>query len=78
MSTPLSAGLTAGLRAELLQWRLDGCANSVAAEAEAILLSVVHTDHQHDTYVDVATGTYDMDCSDYVGYILQRIAPLHY
>jgi hypothetical protein len=52
--------------------------HSVAAEAEAILLSVVHTVYQHEAYVDVATGTYDMDCSGYVGYVLQRIAPLHY
>jgi hypothetical protein len=52
--------------------------DSVAAEGEAILLSVVHTVYQHDTYVDVATGTYDMDCSGYVGFVLQRIAPWHY
>jgi hypothetical protein len=56
----------------------DTLRDSVAAEAEAILLSVVHTIYQHDTYVDVATGTYDMDCSGYVGYVLQRIAPRHY
>jgi cell wall-associated NlpC family hydrolase len=56
----------------------DTLRESVAAEAESILLSVVHTVYQHDTYVDVATGTYDMDCSGYVGYVLQRIAPRHY
>lgn len=56
----------------------DTLRGAVAAEAEAILLSVVHTVYQHDTYVDVATGTYDMDCSGYVGYVLQRIAPRHY
>lgn len=50
----------------------------VAAEAEALLLSVQHTAYTHDTYVDSATGTYDMDCSAYVGYVLQRIAPQHY
>jgi hypothetical protein len=50
----------------------------VAAEAEAVLLSVQHTAYTHETYVDVATGTYDMDCSAYVGYVLQRIAPQHY
>jgi hypothetical protein len=50
----------------------------VAAEAEAILFRVRHTAYTHETYVDVATGTYDMDCSAYVGYVLQRIAPLHY
>jgi hypothetical protein len=50
----------------------------VAAEAEAILLRIQHTVYTHETYVDVATGTYDMDCSAYVGYVLQRIAPQHY
>jgi hypothetical protein len=50
----------------------------VAAEAEAILLAVRHTAYTHETCVDVATGTYDMDCSAYVGYVLQRIAPRHY
>jgi hypothetical protein len=56
----------------------DALRDSVAAEAESILLSVVHTVYQHDTHVDVATGTYDMDCSGYVGYVLQHVAPLHY
>jgi hypothetical protein len=50
----------------------------VAAEAEAILLTVQHTVYTHDTYVDVRTGIYDMDCSAYVGYVLERIAPHHY
>jgi hypothetical protein len=56
----------------------DALRDSVAAEAEAILLSVVHTVYQHDTYVDVVAGTYGMDCSGYVGYVFQRIAPRHY
>jgi hypothetical protein len=56
----------------------DTLPDAVAAEAYAILLSVVETVYQHDTFVDVATGTYDMDCSGYVGYVLERIAPLHY
>lgn len=34
----------------------DTLRDSVASEAEAILLSVVHTVYQHDTYVDVAVG----------------------
>jgi hypothetical protein len=50
----------------------------VASAAEAILLAVRHTVYQHETFVDVATGTYDMDCSGYVGYVLERIAPRHY
>lgn len=56
----------------------DTLRDSVAAEAEKILLSVVHTVYQHETYVDVARGTYDMDCSGYVGYVLQQVAPRHY
>jgi cell wall-associated NlpC family hydrolase len=55
----------------------DTLRDAVADEAQAILLRVVDTVYQHDTYVDVATGTYDMDCSGYVGYVLQRIAPRH-
>jgi hypothetical protein len=50
----------------------------LAAEAEAILDSVQHTVYTHDTHVEVSTGTYDMDCSAYVGYVLERQAPEHY
>jgi hypothetical protein len=50
----------------------------MASEGEAVLLSVQHTVYQHDIFVDVATGTYDMDCSGYVGYVLERIARRHY
>jgi hypothetical protein len=49
-----------------------------AAEAEAILDGVRQTVYTHDTDVDPATGTYNMDCSAYVGYVLQLIAPRHY
>ena len=52
--------------------------HQVAAEADAILLSVRQTDYTHHTHVDVTAGRYDMDCSAYVGYVLQRIAPQHY
>lgn len=50
----------------------------VAAEAEAVLRAARHTVYDHDTYVDVANRTYDMDCSGYVGYVLEQIAPRHY
>src|ERR1700735_1069369 len=50
----------------------------VAAKAETILLSVQNTAYTHKTCVDVETGTYDMDCSAYVGYVLQQVAPRHY
>jgi len=50
----------------------------VADEAEAVLHRVKHTVYTHDTHVDVATGTYNMDCSGYVGYVLQRRAREHF
>jgi hypothetical protein len=50
----------------------------VAAEAEAVLLSVQHTAYTHVTWVCEATGTYDMDCSAFIGYVLLRIAPQHF
>jgi hypothetical protein len=50
----------------------------VAAEAEAVIRAARHSVYQHDTFVDVATRTYDMDCSGYVGYVLEQIAPRHY
>src|SRR5580658_4642940 len=50
----------------------------VADEAEAVLHRVQHTVYTHDTHVDVATGTYNMDCSGYVGYVLQRCALEHF
>ena len=49
----------------------DTLRDSVAAEAEKRLLSVVHTVYQHETYVDVARepttwtarATWGMSCS---------------
>jgi len=53
-------------------------AQRLAADAQEILQSVKSTVYTHDTHVDVAAGTYDMDCSAYVGYVLQGRAPAHY
>jgi hypothetical protein len=75
----VALGLAGGRSGRLASARNEAAdPQQVAAEAAAILLRVRHTVYTHQTYVDVATGTYDMDCSAYVGYVLQRIAPQHY
>lgn len=34
--------------------------------------------YTHDTHVEVETGTYDMDCSGFVGYVLELLAREQY
>jgi hypothetical protein len=49
----------------------------VAGEAFRILENTRHTSYQHDLFIDEAAGTYDVDCSGLVSYILSRVAPAH-
>jgi hypothetical protein len=49
----------------------------VAKEALRILENTQQTSYQHDIYIDEATGTYDVDCSGLVSYILGIVAPYH-
>jgi hypothetical protein len=49
----------------------------VAKEALRILENTQQTRYQHDIYIDEATGTYDVDCSGFVSYILGLVAPYH-
>jgi hypothetical protein len=49
----------------------------VAGEAIRILENTQQTRYQHDIYIDEATGTYYVDCSGLVSYILGRVAPNH-
>jgi hypothetical protein len=49
----------------------------VAKEALRILENTQQTNYQHDIYIDEATGTYDVDCSGFVSYILGLVAPYH-
>jgi hypothetical protein len=44
-------------------------------EAEATLSHTRHTEYQHETYIDEATGTFDVDCSGLVNYVLEEAAP---
>jgi hypothetical protein len=49
----------------------------VAGEALRILENTQHTKYQHNIFIDEATGTYNVDCSGFVSYILGRVAPAH-
>jgi hypothetical protein len=49
----------------------------VAGEALRILENTRHTKYQHDIFIDEATGTYNLDCSGFVSYLLGRVAPAH-
>jgi hypothetical protein len=46
-------------------------------EAKRIVDSVRYTDYRHREEVDESTGTYIMDCSGFISYILKRVAPEH-
>jgi hypothetical protein len=46
----------------------------VGNQAEKIIQNARHTKYQHNAYIDEATGTYDVDCSDYVSYVLERVS----
>jgi hypothetical protein len=49
----------------------------VADEGLRILENTQQTQYQHDIYIDEATGTYDVDCSGLVSYILEHVAANH-
>jgi hypothetical protein len=48
-----------------------------ADEALRVLANTRHTHYQHTIYIDEATGTYDLDCSGFVSYLLGNVAPRH-
>ena len=52
--------------------------HQVAAEARRIVKTLEHTKYQHKTEIDEATGTFNVDCSGFVSYVLQRVTPERY
>jgi hypothetical protein len=52
--------------------------DKVAAEAERILHNARHTKYEHKAHIDEAAGIYDVDCSRFVSYVLQRVEPDQY
>jgi hypothetical protein len=73
--TPLWARI---LRASIAAANDDSLDSRVVAEARHILQTVRYTHYQHHTHIDPATGTYDCDCSEFIGYVLEQIAPANY
>ncbi len=50
----------------------------LAAQAETIVNTLQQTQYQYTEQIDPDTGVYDCDCSAFVGYLLQTLAPGHY
>lgn len=44
------------------------------SEATRELAATVSSEYNHTTYVNEATGTYNYDCSGFVGYALRRLS----
>ncbi len=44
-------------------------------EADGILADVKHTRYEHDTFIDEATGTFNVDCSGLVNFVLEQAVP---
>ena len=56
----------------------DPGANStenLADAAQRLLSEVRETHYQHKRHIDKVAGAYDMDCSEFVDYLLKRVAP---
>ena len=50
----------------------------VAAAAALIVRSTRHTRYQHEPAIDPETGTYNLDCAEFVSYVLRGVTPEHY
>jgi hypothetical protein len=50
----------------------------IASQAEAIVNNLQQTDYQHTDNIDVDLGVYDCDCSGFVSFVLEGVAPRHY
>jgi hypothetical protein len=44
----------------------------------AVLAGVRETSYRHRGRIDPVTGVYQLDCSEFVSSLLERVAPLHY
>jgi hypothetical protein len=49
-----------------------------ASQAESMVSNLLQTDYQHIEHIDVDARVYDCDCSGFVGFVLELIAPAHY
>jgi len=58
--------------------------NNKKSHANALVVAVKHmeetlreTHYSHKTFIDFINGVYDTDCSGFIGYLLNQIAPEH-
>jgi hypothetical protein len=56
---------------------INGLRLWIADEVLRILENTRHTKYQHDICIDEATGTYNVDCSGFVEYVLRYFATNH-
>jgi hypothetical protein len=52
--------------------------NLTASRAESIVNNFTETRYTHDENINSDTGVYDCDCSEFVGFVLEQVAPDHY
>jgi hypothetical protein len=50
----------------------------LASRAEFIVNNLRETHYTYIEHIDVDSGVYDCDCSQFVGFVLQNVAPRHY
>jgi hypothetical protein len=50
----------------------------LASSAESIVNSFTETRYTHDENINVKSGVYDCDCSEFVGFVLEQVAPEQY
>jgi hypothetical protein len=50
----------------------------IASQAESIVNNYRETHYTHELHIDVDSGVYDCDCSEFVGFILAALAPKHF
>jgi hypothetical protein len=53
-------------------------ADQVAGQAEFIVNNLKQTDYQYTENIDVGSGVYDCDCSQFANFVLSQTAPDHY
>ena len=50
----------------------------LASQAETIVNTLVETKYQFAEAIDADAGSYDCDCSSFVSFVLDQLAPRHY
>jgi hypothetical protein len=50
----------------------------LAAQAQFIVNNLLQTDYQHEDNINLAEGVLDCDCSEFVGFVLDGLAPDQY